>query len=292
VIDEDDVSAYLARLRLEPEPPSVDALSRLHRAQLEHVPYETTWIHMGERWGVDREASLRRIAHQRTGGYCFHVNGALSLLLARLGYDVTLHVGGVHGPDGPSDDAMTNHLVLLVHGLPADASPDGHWYVDAGLGDALHEPLPLAPGSYRQGPFEFDLAMSDGPVGDWRFVHDPRGSFTGMAFRSGVASMEEFAARNVHLSTSPESGFVRTLTVQRRDADGVDIVRGQVRSRVDALGSSERTIESRDEWFAVLADEFELPLDHVDDQAKRRLWDRVHATHEAWLAQQASDERP
>jgi arylamine N-acetyltransferase len=113
-----------------------------------------------------------------------------------------------------------------------------------------------------------------------------------MAFRSGLASMEEFAARNVHLSTSPESGFVRTLTVQRRDADGVDIVRGQVRSRVDALGSSERTIESRDEWFAVLADEFELPLDHVDDQTKQRLWDRVHATHEAWLAQQASDEKP
>ncbi|MBI5088229.1 MAG: arylamine N-acetyltransferase, partial [Actinobacteria bacterium] len=215
MITDDDISAYLQRLGIEAEPPSVDALFRLHRAHLEHVPYETTWIHMDERWGVDRAESLRRIAHQRTGGYCFHLNGAMSLLLEHLGYDVTLHIGGVHGPDGPNEEAMHNHLVLQVHGLPGEGNEAGDWYLDAGLGDALHEPLPLVPGSYWQGPFEFDLAAGDSPVGDWRFVHHPRGSFSGMVFRAGRASIDDFAERNVHLSTSPESGFVRLLTVQR-----------------------------------------------------------------------------
>jgi arylamine N-acetyltransferase len=288
MVTDDDIAAYLRRLEIEAEPPSVDALFRLHRAHLEHVPYETTWIHMDERWGVDREDSLRRIAHRRTGGYCFHLNGALSLLLTHLGYDVTLHIGGVHGPDGPSEDAMRNHLVLQVHGLAADGNEGGDWYLDAGLGDALHDPLPLVAGNYWQGPFEFDLAVSDSPVGDWRFVHHPGGSFTGMAFRAEPATMDDFAERNVHLSTSPESGFVRLVTVQRRDAAGVDIMRGLVLSRVGASTEPGTTIETAADWFEILAERFELPLDHVAPEQRRQLWERTRARHDAWLASQDS----
>jgi len=134
-LDRTHQDAYLARLGLEAEPPSVDALFRLHRAQVERVPYETVWIHLGEQWTVDADASVRRVATDRRGGYCFHLNGALSELLRALGYDVVRHVGGVHGPDGASEAEMTNHLVLTVKGLPTAENPDGTWYVDAGLGD-------------------------------------------------------------------------------------------------------------------------------------------------------------
>jgi N-hydroxyarylamine O-acetyltransferase len=57
---------------------------------------------------------------------------------------------------------MTNHLVLTVRGLPADTNPGGVWYVDAGLGDALHEPIPLIAGEYRQGPFVLVLDETPG----------------------------------------------------------------------------------------------------------------------------------
>jgi N-hydroxyarylamine O-acetyltransferase len=136
-VNDQDVAAYLRRLHLEAEPPSAEALRRLHRAQVEHVPYETVWLHLGEPWTVDATESVRRVAHHGRGGYCFHVNGAFSELLRALGYDVTRHVGGVHGPDGPSEDAMANHLVLTAAGLPSDDNPEGEWYVDVGLGDAL-----------------------------------------------------------------------------------------------------------------------------------------------------------
>ena len=46
---------------------------------------------------------------------------------------------------------MTNHLVLTVDGLHTDENPLGTWYVDAGLGDALYEAVPLAAGDFRQG---------------------------------------------------------------------------------------------------------------------------------------------
>ena len=135
--------AYLTRLGLDAEPPSVEALFRIHRAHVERIPYETVWIHMGDRWTVDASNSVARIATGARGGYCFHLNGGLSELLRSLGYDVVRHVGGVHGPDGPIEWVMTNHLVLTVNGLPTEPNPGGIWYVDAGLGDGLYEPLPL-----------------------------------------------------------------------------------------------------------------------------------------------------
>ena len=181
-----DTDAYLRRLGLEREPPSAAALHRIHRAQVETVPYETAWIHQGQRWSVDPGEAMRRVAHDQRGGYCFHLNGALAELLSALGYRVTRHVGGVHGPDGPDAAMLTNHLVLVVHDLPTADNPSGQWYVDAGLGDGLHEPLPLAAGTYQQGPFRFVLTETDDGVGDWHLTHDPAGSFAGMSFRAAA----------------------------------------------------------------------------------------------------------
>ena len=212
------------------------------------------------------------------------MNGAFSVLLRALGYDVTLHAGGVYGPDGPTPESIENHLVLLVHGLPSEAYPDGTWYVDAGLGDAIHGPLPLVAGRYREGPFEFGLHPASGDVGDWELRHHHLGSFPGMVFEREPTTIERFAARNVVLSTSPDSVFVKTVTAQRRDAAGVDVVRGQVLSRVAETSTEVRTLETQAEWFDALADVFGLTLDDVDDDARSRLWQRVHTTHQAWLA--------
>ena len=275
--------AYLTRLGLEPEPPSVGALFRMHRAHGERVPYETLWIHSGEQWSVDVDESLTRTATRRRGGYCFHLNGAFSELLRMLGYDVVRHVGGVHGPDGASEDAMTNHLVLTVRGLPADANPGGEWYVDVGLGDALHEPLPLVPGTYEQGPFRLGLERTPDGVGDWHLTHDRAGSFPGMAWRSASAEVDAFAARHEWLSTSPESGFVKTFAVQRRDATGVDILRGLVLKRVGAR-ASESTIATSAELFDALGDLFDLEVETIDAGAREALWRRLRVAHEAWEA--------
>ena len=218
--------AYLRRLRVPAEAPSVDALARLHRAHVERVPYETTWLHMGEPWTVDAMASVQRIAHGGRGGYCFHVNGAFSVVLEALGYHVTRHVGGVHDAGAPTAPALGNHLVLMVHDLPTVDNPDGHWLVDAGLGDGLYEPLPLIPGDYRQGPFTFRLAAE--ADGGWHLDHDELGSFAGVAITAEPVGMSRFEERHHVLSTSPQSSFARTATVQRRHADGVDILRGLI----------------------------------------------------------------
>jgi N-hydroxyarylamine O-acetyltransferase len=275
--------AYLARLGLDAERPAAEALLRLHRAHVERVPYETLWIHLGERWGIGGHESVARIANRGRGGYCYHLNGAFGELLRSLDYDVSRHVGGVHGPGGPTEDAMTNHLVLTVQGLPTEANPDGAWYVDAGLGDALHEPLPLVAGTYRQPPFEFVLDETPDSVGDWHLTHDPAGGFAGMSWRSAPAGMDAFAERHAWLSTSPDSGFVRVMTAQRRDASGVDILRGLSFKRIGDR-ASESTLTTRAELADVLGGLFGLDLTAVDGRAWDALWARVYATHVAWEA--------
>jgi N-hydroxyarylamine O-acetyltransferase len=279
------LDAYLQRLQLPAdrivgEGPSVAGLHEVHRAQVERIPYETTWLHMGEPWGIDPLASVQRIARSGRGGYCFHVNGALSEVLRGLGYRVTRHVAGVHDAEGPSAERMRNHLVLIVHDLPTDANPAGRWIADAGLGDGLHDPLPLVAGEYRQGLFMFQLEQVRDGVGDWHLTHDPRGSLVGVSIDSTPVGMAEFADRHRFLTTSPDSGFARTPTVQRRRGDRVDMLRGLVLTTLRDDDTAATVIEDRADWFELLA-ELGLRLD-ISESAGDRLWAKVSAAHTLW----------
>jgi arylamine N-acetyltransferase len=214
------------------------------------------------------------------------MNGALGLLLRSLGYAVRGHVGGVHGPDGPNDTVMGNHLVLTVERLPSDANPGGVWYVDAGLGDALHEPLPLAAGTHDQPPFRLSLEhVSD--KSQWHLTHDPGGGFTGMTWTSTSATMADFEPKHHWLSTSPESGFVQVAMAERRDATGVDVIRGLVLSRIGTGARTAEAVTSRAEWFDLLADLFDLRLQTMTPQTRDRLWTNVLTAHRRWQGSQS-----
>jgi len=269
---------YLARLGIDdPGAPSVAGLRALHRAQVERIPYEAIDIYLGNPPGIDPTESITRIERGR-GGYCYQLNGAFATLLTSLGYAVTWHIGGVHGDEQPVG-ATANHLALTVSGLPDEDSPDGIWFVDAGLGDALHDPLPLRTGVFRQGPFTFGLETSAVIEGGWHFTHTEGASFRGMDFGPVALGPEDFLAKHAELSTSPESGFVRTLSVQRRDEGGVDMVRGRHLIRFDAEGKAKREIDSVDELVAILTGAFGLDLDGVGVD---ELWKRVLVDDQAY----------
>ena len=282
-VDDATRDAYLKRLGVQAASPSIDGLFELFRAHVERVPYETVWLHMGEGWGIDPRDTVERIAHGGRGGYCYHLNGAFSELLAALGYEVTRHVGGVHEPSGPTGEEMTNHLVLTVSGLATEEHLSGEWYVDVGLGDALHEPLPLRAGTYAQGPFTLRLDETTNGIGDWHLTHDPKGSFPGMSWWAAPTTMDAFDDRHVFLSTDPESGFVKTLAVQRRETTRVHILRGLSFSRVGD-GAMQRDIESRDDLFDTLADVFFLDVRSRSQSERDKLWSKLVTSHETWMA--------
>ncbi|GGP95122.1 arylamine N-acetyltransferase family protein [Streptomyces roseolilacinus] len=269
-------AGYLDRLGIAPSgTPSTQELFALQRAHLERIPYENIGIQLGRPPGMEAEVSVRRFAAGQ-GGYCFHLNGGFAALLESLGYDVARHVGGVH-QDPAGRGATGDHMALTVR------VDGGDWFVDVGLGDGPHEPLPLRAGTYRQGPFTYRMEPSATEPDGWTFHNDGHGSFPVMEFRGGAAAPEDFADEHRRLSTAADSPFVTTFTALRRDPDTVHVLRGRVLLRIGAAGVEQRVVDAPDEWFGLLADAFRRDLGDLDAADRAALWERVSRAHEAWL---------
>lgn len=282
-------AAYLKRLGLQAEAPSAAALARLHRAHVERIPYDTFWIHLRQGWGIEPTETVQRFATTCRGGYCFQLNGAFHALLTHLGYTVTLNVAGVYRAAGPSEDALRNHTTIIAEGVPSEANPGGRWWVDVGLGDALHEPLPLVEGTYSQGPLRFAIeAVEPGGIGDWRLLHDHSGWFTGVILVEDPVGMETFGERHRFMSTSPESTYAKVVTALRRHTDGVTLMRGCVLTSISGGGATEHIVESLSEWLEVLQREFGLSFPDASGEALAALWVSVQRTHEEWLQARAA----
>ena len=270
------VTAYLHRLGVpDPGAPSAEALRRLHVAHVERIPYETVGIALGRPVGIAPEESVARIV-AGWGGYCYHLNGAFSWLLTRLGYAVQRHLGGVQTPGRSAPGPNGNHLALTVR-------LDGHvWLVDVGLGLGLHEPLPLRAGEHRQGRFTVELsrsALTDG----WRLEQDCRiDVFQAMDFADATASMDDFQAKHIRLSTDPRSGFVAWVSVQLRTADAAWGLKNLVLTRFDGDATPQRNLDSPGILWETLEDLFHFAPPDLTDAEREALWDRLWAAHREW----------
>jgi N-hydroxyarylamine O-acetyltransferase len=279
------VEDYLVRIGVGgAPPPSLEALADLQAGHLERVVFENLEIQRGRPTTVDYGESAERIVKRGRGGYCFHLNGAFGLLLEALGYDVSRRRGTVQPPPDASPSRLLNHLVVLVHDLPTSANPEGTWWAEVGFGDGSTRPLALRAGMVEDPPHTYALEPSPVYAGGWR-MRQEEGDGDGVAIidvDTQAPQEGELAAAHERLSTSPESGFVRTATFQRRDARGVDIVRARTLSRVEPGATRRTLLADEGEWFGALADVFGLPLLDVDAAERRALWQRVCAQHEAW----------
>jgi arylamine N-acetyltransferase len=248
------------------------------------VPYETTWIALGERWNVDTDAAFERIAERGRGGYCFHLNGAFGLLLEALGYDVTRRRGTVQPPSETPPGRHLNHLVVLVHGLPTSDHPEGTWWAEVGFGDGSLRPLAVRAGTEQDARTTYEVRPSPMYAGGWRMLQGAGDDVAIIDVDTEEPQAVEVAAAHQHLSSSPESRFVRTATFQRCDANGADVLRARTLSRIERDATRTRLLADEGEWFGALADVFGLDLPDVEAAERSALWERVCAQHEAWLA--------
>lgn len=271
--------AYLDLLECELRPGGVDAdaLRALQSAHVAHVPYETLDIVLGRPPGIDPLDSVTRIVGGR-GGYCYHLNGAFSALLSWLEVDVTRHVAGVQGRGQERPGTNANHLGLTAR------TPDGReWLVDVGLGDGPTAPLPLVAGEHEQLGFRYRLARADRAPDVWRFEHDRRGSFEGFDVAVEAAEMADFAAMHAFLST--ESGFARTITVQRRIGSTVEVLRGCVYTETTVDASTVSEVTDPDAWWDLVVTHFGLGYHDVPVEEREALWRRTLEAHRVWRAE-------
>jgi N-hydroxyarylamine O-acetyltransferase len=283
-----DIERYLVRLGVaRPPAPTVSALNELLSAHTRTVPFENLLIQLGRPACLRVDQTIDRIAHGG-GGYCLQLNHAFGALLDALGFEVREHEGRCWR-DGPDPaDAPVNHLALTVR------CDDGSWWLaEVGMSDAICEPIPLQPGRYPQGPFTYRMeAITLRSCPGWRFRHDPNGGFDGMDFFLSPARREVVEEAHQRLSTSPESPYMRLLSVGRRDLGGADILRGRVLMRWDSTGRTHTRYDDIKTWLALLESRFGLPVADLNSADQTRLWQRVCDAHDAWELSQRHGNRP
>ncbi|RZT20684.1 arylamine N-acetyltransferase [Kribbella sp. VKM Ac-2569] len=276
-----DTKALLQRIGIDryDGPPRLEALTQLHAAYVDQVPYETVQYQLTPGGPFEPEDVAKRIVARETGGYCFQLNGTFALLLTELGYHVQMHRGGVQTVNRPGD-IDGSHMVLTVSGLVED--PERQWLVDAGLGDGLRFPMPLETGEMEQHPFTLRLRPSEKTDG-WRLDHDPRASLIGMDFESAPVILDAFAAQHAALSADPASPFVRLASAFRRTPESVVVLRSVGLSETFSDHVDSTLLENPTDYFAALADIFRLPLPHYSAADRDTLWRRVWSQYEDFL---------
>jgi N-hydroxyarylamine O-acetyltransferase len=276
-------AAYLRRVQYDGDlAPTYDTLVALHRAHLDAVPYENLGIMLGRSPSADPAASLARVGSVGRAGYCFHQNGSLELVLREVGFEMSRRHGHVYMGEDDRHDTALNHLVLVADGLPTADNPGGRWWVDVGLGDAFRDPVAVTVGRHDQHGFRYEITevSEDG----WSFRHDRAGTFAGLEISSLPIDQPAVEDAHARLSAPLDGRFAKLLVVQRRDATGVDTVRGCLHLRTLPDGRTETELSSYSSWRAALVDGTRLPLWEVGDAELRALYDAQWAKHLAWTA--------
>ena len=265
------LDALLARIGLG-RPPAADeeGLRLVHRAYLEHVPYEDIAVQLGETGALDEAVLASRVLADGRGGYCFELNTVLAALLRAVGFSVTHHQAVVGG-EGP-----TNHMVLLV-------DVDGEtWIADAGLGEGFMEPLPLREGTFERGPFTYTLTRE--PEGTWWMGQHEWSSFSGFRMQPETSEVVRLRAAPPPAPPGARLAVRAYLVVQSPRDDRIVSLRARTLSEIGPSVDTKRVV-SRDEFLAVLADVFGIG---VSGARLERLWSLAAEQHEAFMASLAN----
>ncbi|MEU6350632.1 arylamine N-acetyltransferase [Streptomyces sp. NPDC047072] len=272
------VDAYLRRLGVQhPAWPTVEVLRELHLRHLQTVPFENLSVHLGEEIVLEEKRLLDKVVGAGRGGFCYELNGAFGVLLAALGFDVTLLAGRVYGEEGrlgiPYD-----HLALRVRTVDG-----GEWLADVGFGAHSHYPLAFGArgeqedpgGTFRiveAGPDAAGVRGGDGGAkkalkggGDTADLDVVMGGRSQYRLETRPRVLDDFRAGAWWHSTSPASHFTQSLVCSRVTEEGGRItLSGRVFKVTAADGTrEERELGTDEEVLGVYRERFGIELDAV-----------------------------
>lgn len=253
-----DITAYLKRIRYAgPIRPDVQTLYGLQHAHMMTVPFENLDIPLKRPIRLEKSAVWDKIIFRKRGGFCYELNGLFARLLHEIGFGVTHLNARVFNHEGKIGIDF-DHLALLVQ-VPGQS---GRWLADVGFGDSFNEPLRFEEqGEQAQGLRAYRIEQtSDGYV-TWQRNYD--GSWERQYFFDLQPHRfpEEYESACLYHQTSPQSSFTRSSIISRATPDGrVSLEQGRL-ILTEYGQRTERPIESREEYDALLKQHFDLTLD-------------------------------
>ena len=210
-----DIQAYLARIGLAEADVShtYEFLKKLQYQQVLHIPYENLDLIDGKLLSFTEEALFDKMVTRHRGGYCFELNGLLSIVLKELGFEVKDYLGrflkGVTGP------LLRRHRVLEVR-------CEGRRYLmDAGMGQAAPRyPLLLEEGLVQEQLWE-SYKLEKDPMLGWVLYELADGQWRQFyAFQEEVQMDIDFIQPSFYFERHPDSTFNKTPIVAIKTPTG------------------------------------------------------------------------
>lgn len=249
-----DLGAYFARIRYGgPAAPDHATLAGVLCAHAQTIPFENLDVLLGRPIRTDEDAVVRKLVHDRRGGYCFEQNHLLLHALRALGFDAVPMIARVRW-QVPAD-AVTGLTHMLVR-----VTLDGrHWLADAGMGAlSLTAPLLLVENVEQETPHDRRRLIPRGGhlvqqvlfAGEWQEVN---------LFRPEPVAAVDLELGNWYSHTHPQAHFRNNLLVARSTPDGrLSLFNREFTQRTLDGTAVKREITTPEALLAVLAEHFDL----------------------------------
>lgn len=265
-----NLNAYFERIgfagSIAPTAATLELIHALHPAA---IPFENLNPLLGQPVSLELGDIARKLLSDRRGGYCYEHNLLLMAVLRELDFSVRGLAARVLWSDPRTTER--HHMLLAV-----DIS--GTTYIaDVGFGGMTPTtPLKLKPDVEQPTPHETFRLVGGDPewqlealVGDdWKPLY---------AFELTERSMDDYAASNAFLSTSPDSGFTRELRVALAPSGRRLALRGnRLTTHVVGEESQSRVLTSVAEMRDALTQSFGIllpPMDLIDPRLEMILAD-------------------
>ncbi|MFZ5496211.1 MAG: arylamine N-acetyltransferase family protein [Verrucomicrobiota bacterium] len=249
-----DAAAYLARIGYAgPRAPTRETLAGILHAHVQTIPFENLDVLLGRPIRTDADSVVRKLVHDRRGGYCFEQNHLLLHALRTLGFAAEPMIARVRWQVPASVATGLTHMLVRVSLAGRD------WLADAGMGSlSLTAPLEMVDGLEQDTPHDRRrLVRRDGHLvqqvlfsGEWHDVN---------LFRPEPAAAVDLEMGNWYSHTHPQAHFRHNLMVARATADGRrTLLNRELTLRHRDGRAVKRELATPDELLAVLAADFGL----------------------------------
>jgi N-hydroxyarylamine O-acetyltransferase len=251
-----DLAAYAARIGVAvPESIDLAALGMLHQAHVAAIAFENLDVQWRRPIRIDLAHVCGKLLGTARGGYCFEHNTLFRAVLRARGVAVTAREARVRS--GATHRRARTHMTLVATLEGAD------YLCDVGFGAYTPlQPVPLDGTPSQQSVWVYRI-VPEGPRlvlqwqrdGGWQDLY---------AIEPGEPDDIDFVMANHFTSTSPDGGFLQTVTAQRATSEARYTLRNTsfIEDSGDAMFT--RTLR-RDEIVPVLRGVFGL---EVPDDAR------------------------
>lgn len=261
-LTEAQLDAYLARIGVaRPEQADITALKAIHQGHALGFTWEAIDCFMGWPSSLAPQAIFTKMVEERRGGWCYEMNGLLGAALSACGFAVTRLCGGGRRAD-MGDLAIGNHLTLRI-------DFEEPWLAEAGLGDALVDPVPLVIGPIAQNGYDFAIEQADG---DWlRFHNHAYGGAPTFDFRPDHTDEAALAGAQRWLMENDASPFRTNLVIQRHFADRIESLVNATWRTISPQSVVERPVGDFSAFASLLENVFQ-----IDPPRCEAIWSRVN----------------